>query len=163
MALSLIGRALRLLATREHSRLELERKLARYEEEPGALQRTLDQHEAKDFISETRVLASVLHRRSDKLGALRIRQELQSKGLDPEAVAQAVNGLRDTEITRARAIWERKFGSSTADLSQPTERARQMRFLAARGFAGDTIRAVVQGSGRASANDDEGFDDGLSE
>ena len=65
MALSLIGRALRLLAAREHSRAELERKLARFEEEPGTLARALDQLEAKDFISEERVLASVLHRRAD--------------------------------------------------------------------------------------------------
>ena len=39
--LSLTGRALRLLSAREHSRAELERKLARFEEEPGALARVL--------------------------------------------------------------------------------------------------------------------------
>jgi len=85
--LSLTGRALRLLSTREHSRAELERKLAQYEEEPGALARALDTLAAKDFINETRVVESVLHRRSAKLGTQRIKQELQSKGLEPEAVA----------------------------------------------------------------------------
>ena len=40
--LSLTGRALRLLSTREHSRAELERKLARFEEEAGQLAKVLD-------------------------------------------------------------------------------------------------------------------------
>ena len=40
--LSLKGRALRLLGAREHSRVELERKLAVYEEEPGSLAKALD-------------------------------------------------------------------------------------------------------------------------
>ena len=145
MALSLTARALRLLALREHSRAELTRKLARFEEEPGALARVLDQLQAKDFISEARVVASVLHSRARKLGAMRIRQELQAKGLDPEMVAQAVQGLRDTEVERARAIWQQKYADAPPANADASERARQMRFLAGRGFSGDTIRKVVRG------------------
>ena len=143
LALSLTGRALRLLSAREHSRAELERKLARYEEEPGRLARALDALQAKGFISEERVLASVLHRRSGKLGAMRIRQELQAKGLDPQAIAQAVTGLRGSEVERARAVCRKKFDMPPQDAA---ERARQMRFLAARGFSGDTMRKVIGGS-----------------
>ncbi len=62
--LSLKGRALRLLSGREHSRQELERKLAPREEEPGQLRRILDELQAKGFIDERRVAESVLHRRS---------------------------------------------------------------------------------------------------
>ena len=138
--LSLTGRALRLLGTREHSRVELERKLARFEEEPGALAKVLDTLQGKDFINEGRVVDSVLHRRSAKLGAMRIKQELQAKGLEPEAVAAAVLQLRATELDRAREIWRKKFGSPPVDAS---ERGKQMRFLASRGFGGDTIHKVV--------------------
>ncbi len=88
--LSLTGRALRLLSSREHSRAELERKLKQHEEEPGALAKVLDTLAAKDFINEGRVVESVLHRRSAKLGTQRIKQELQAKGLEPDAVAEAV-------------------------------------------------------------------------
>ena len=140
--LSLTGRALRLLSTREHSRAELERKLARFEEEPGALAKVLDGLTAKDFINEGRVVESVLHRRSAKLGTQRIKQELQAKGLEPEAVAQAVDQLRASELERAREVWRKKFGTQPADAA---ERARQMRFLASRGFGGDTIHRVVSG------------------
>ena len=81
-ALSLKGRALRLLSGREQSRAELERKLSGHEEEPGQLAAVLDELEAKDFISPTRVIESVINRRQAKMGASRIKGELQRKGLD---------------------------------------------------------------------------------
>jgi len=140
---SLKGRALRLLSTREHSRVELQRKLQRYEEEPGSLQAALDELQAKGFISESRVLESVVNRRATKLGAARIQQELSTKGLDATLVAAAVSDLRGTELARAREVWRKKFGQPPSDAS---ERAKQVRFLAGRGFAGDAIRRVVSGA-----------------
>jgi len=62
--------------------------------------------------------------------------------LAPELVAEAVSGLRTTELARAREVWQKKFGKSPQDAA---ERARQMRFLASRGFGGDTIHRVVSG------------------
>ncbi|MFT4192961.1 MAG: recombination regulator RecX, partial [Comamonas sp.] len=55
---SIKGRALRYLAAREHSRLELARKLAPYEQEPGEIEAALDALQAKGYISEERVAAS---------------------------------------------------------------------------------------------------------
>jgi regulatory protein len=140
--ISLKGRALRLLSGREHSRIELERKLARFEEEPGALKRSLDELQAKGFISEQRVIESVLHRRAAKLGTARVRHELQGKGLDPQAVAQAMVQLQSTEHERALAVWQKKFGATPGT---PLEAARQIRFLAARGFGAEAIRRIVKG------------------
>ena len=140
--LSLKGRALRLLSGREHSRSELERKLAGHEEEPGQLRRVLDELQAKGFIDHQRVADSVVHRRAAKLGAARVRQELQAKGLDAELVTQTVERLRTTELQRAREVWQRKFEAPPADAA---ERGRQARFLAARGFGGDVIRRVLSG------------------
>jgi regulatory protein len=140
--LSLKGRALRLLSAREHSRAELERKLAQHEEEPGTLAQALDELQTKGFINEQRVVESVLNRRSAKLGTARIRQELQGKGLAPDAVLDAVAQLRATEVERAREVWRKKFGEPPTDVA---ERGKQVRFLASRGFGGDTIHKVVSG------------------
>ncbi len=140
--LSLKGRALKLLAAREHSRAELEKKLAQHEQAAGELARVLDELQARGFISEARVVESVLHRRAARLGTGRIRQELQAKGISAEAVSEAVQALRATETERAREVWRRKFGAPAADA---TGRAKQMRFLAARGFGADAIRRVVGG------------------
>ena len=141
--ISLKGRALRLLAGREHSRAELQTKLASYEQEPGELQRALDELQAKGFISEQRVVESVIHRRAARLGAGRVKQELQAKGVSAEAIAEAVDRLQGSETERAREVWRKKFGEPAAD---PAGRARQMRFLAARGFGAEAIRRVVRGA-----------------
>lgn len=139
--ISLKGRALKLLAAREHSRRELERKLAQHEQEPGQLKTALDELQARGFIDEQRVVDSLLHRRSSRLGAGRIKRELQAKGLDAERVALAVASLQATEIARAREVWRKKFGVPPTDA---TERARQARFLAARGFGGEVIGRVLR-------------------
>ena len=141
--LSLKGRALKLLAAREHSRSELEKKLASHEEVPGELAQALDELQAKGFISEQRVVESVLHRRAARLGTGRVKQELQAKGISAEVVADAIDALRSTEMERAREVWRKKFGEPAADAAG---RAKQMRFLAARGFGADAIRRVVSGA-----------------
>jgi regulatory protein len=146
-ALSLKGRALRLLSAREQSRAELERKLGSHEEEPGQLAAVLDELEAKDFISPTRVIESVINRRQAKMGASRIKGELQRKGLDADKVAEAMDGLKATELERARDVWRKKFNSKTDAGTSPADKAKQMRFLAARGFGADAIRRVVAGAG----------------
>ena len=138
--LSLKGRALRLLSQREHSRAELERKLAAHEAEPGTLAQALDELQAKGFISEERVVESVIHRRASKLGTARVQQELAAKGLSPESMVVALEQLRGTELERARAVWSRKFDQVATD---PKERARQMRFLLSRGFAAEVVRKVT--------------------
>jgi regulatory protein len=139
--ISLKGRALRLLAAREHSRTELQRKLQAHEAEPGELAQVLDALQAKGFIDEQRVLESVLQRRSASLGGLRIRQELQAKGLDKAAVNAALSDLQGSEMARAQALWQKKFGQAAADASA---RAKQQRFLISRGFSGDTVAKVLR-------------------
>jgi len=141
--LSLKGRALRYLSAREHSRAELERKLAAHEEEPGQLAKVLDDLLAKGFISEQRVVESVINRRAPRMGSLRIKHELQSKGLSLEAVNEAVATLKTTELERAREVWRKKFGAPPSDAA---ERGKQMRFLASRGFGAEVLRRVVAGS-----------------
>lgn len=148
--LSLKGRALKLLSAREHSRRELERKLAGHEEVPGQLRQALDELEARGFLSDQRAADSLVHRRSPRLGAMRVRQELQAKGIPAEQVAAALAGLEGSEVDRAREVWRKKFSSPPADAA---ERAKHARFLAARGFGGDTISRVLRaarGSGPLS-------------
>ena len=138
--LSLKGRELKLLAAREYSRRELEVKLAAKEPDPDELKRALDDLEGKGFLDEQRVVDSLLYRRAGRLGVGRIRQELQAKGIDPERVAVAVASLNASEYERAREIWRRKFGVLPQDAAQ---RAKQARFLAARGFGGEVVRRVL--------------------
>lgn len=140
--LSLKGRALRYLAAREHSRAELERKLAPHAESPEQLAFVLDELQARDFISDSRVVESVLHRKAARFGAARVRHELLGKGLGGGLVAEAMDRLKSTELERAREVWRRKFGELPAT---PAERARQIRFLVARGFSTDIAARLLRG------------------
>jgi regulatory protein len=147
VTLSVKGRALRWLAQREHSRAELERKLTRHvEDSPEAsaaaqIAAALDELVARGLLSEARVAESVLASHAPRYGARRLKQTLQAKGLEPALVAATVQQARSTELERARDLWRRRFGAPAADAAG---RARQMRFLAGRGFDGDVIRRVVQ-------------------
>jgi regulatory protein len=148
-ALSVKGRALRYLAQREHSRSELERKLARFvEDQPEApaqqqIAAALDELAAKGLLSDQRTADSVLRSQGARFGSRRLKQAMQAKGLEPALVASTLQQARTTELERAREVWRRRFGAPAEDAAG---RARQMRFLAGRGFDGDVIRRVVQAS-----------------
>ncbi|MCD6681132.1 MAG: recombination regulator RecX [Burkholderiaceae bacterium] len=139
---ALKARALRALARREHSRAELERKLAPYAESAEQLHALLDRLMETGLLSNERFAQSVVHRRASTRGAAVVRHELRAHGLGDEAVAEHVAALQHTELERARALWLRRFG--TIPQSAP-ERARQMRFLLSRGFSADVVGRIVRG------------------
>ena len=168
---SLRQRALMWLAQREHSRKELHDKLLRWvraletarglappdaapkpnAQGPGApdarqIPELLDELEAAGHLSDARLIESRIHVRAARFGNLRIERELQQLGVAADEPARAA--LRDSELQRAQAVWARKFGQLPASAA---ERGRQMRFLAARGFSADTVRAVLRGAGCAEA------------
>ncbi|QEA12870.1 recombination regulator RecX [Comamonas flocculans] len=143
---TLKARALRLLAQREHSRAELMAKLSRHVQEGEDLSALLDTLAAKGFIDEARVAESLLHRRAPLLGSQRVLQELRSKGLSEELLRASAEQLTGTEVARALAVWRKRFGGGPAP-ADARERARQMRFLAARGFSGETVRRALARAG----------------
>ena len=139
---SVKARAVSLLAQREYSRQELTDKLAEQDVSPEELALALAQLEAKGLVDDTRVVETLVNRRAGKLGGMRLRQELQAKGVSPELVAETMAGLKDSEQARARAVWQKKFGQLA---SSGAERNKQARFLASRGFSGEVVRQVVSG------------------
>lgn len=106
-----------------------------------AIERLLDELEAARHLSDARFAESRVNARARRQGTARIQQELARHGVELDAEAKA--RLRDTELERARDVWRRKYGATPA--TEAAERARQMRFLAARGFAADVVRRVVGG------------------
>jgi regulatory protein len=140
--LSLKARALRYLSAREHSRLELGRKLARYAEEGDDVEALLDFLEKNNWLSQERFAESLIHRKAARYGNSRVVAELQNHGVGGEALAELKANLAQSETARAREVWRRKFGTVAQDAA---ERAKQMRFLLQRGFSPRTVRAAMQG------------------
>ena len=148
--LSLKGRALKLLSMREHSRVELRRKLAPHAESAEQLEAVLDDMAASRFLCLERFADSVVHRKAARFGTARIKAELAQHQLPNHVADAVVRSLRDTELERAHELWARRFGEVAAT---PQEQARQARFLTARGFAGDVVRRVVRGEGLPDPDD----------
>lgn len=160
--LSLKARAVGLLAQREHSRAELRRKLLRIEQQrirlaarveaaeavgedspevdETAVDALLDALVAEGYLSEPRFVESRLHVRAGRFGTQRIQQELAQHGLKLDAEQQ--QQLRATELERARDVWLKRFGPEPA--TEPAERARQTRFLLARGFLPELVRRLLK-------------------
>ncbi len=140
--LSLSGRALAALARREHSRAELYKKLKPHAESEQQLTTLLDHLEAQQLLSPARFIESLARRRGEKMGVARIQYELQQHQLPPELVEQELMRWRASEYERALAVWRKKFPTAPTDAA---DRAKQMRFLAGRGFSAEVIRRVVEG------------------
>ncbi len=158
MGPTLKARALQLLAQREHSALELRRKLLDFSRRqaaqsaaPGPDARALPPEveagvdallgwlQAHQYLDETRFIESRLRTRTARHGNLRIRQELAQHGL--RLAPQEEQALKESELARAKAVWSRKFGAVAADAAG---RARQARFLAGRGFSAEVIHRLLR-------------------
>ncbi len=150
--LSLKARAVSLLSRREYSRVELARKLTAHADSKEELEALLDTLTREGWQSDERVIQSVVHRKSPIHGSLRITQELKQKGLTDAQVSEMRMQLKDTELERARGVWDKKFGSK-GGVQTPNDYAKQARFLAARGFSHDIVRQVLKAALAGSPQD----------
>ena len=132
-------RALDLLARREHTRLELERKLTARGFEPSTLDTTLGALEAEGLIDPARFAEAFIASRVGKgQGPLRIRAELEARGVAETDYGRALNG--HDWVDCARRVRVKKYGAAVPE--SYAERMRQSRFLAYRGFTSDQIKRV---------------------
>jgi len=146
-------RALRMLARREHSRQELERKLAAHREhressETDELAEVLDKLEQHGYLSEKRAVEQIARTRRARFGSQRIVHELKAKGIDVHLIDNILPTLKETELEAALNIWGKKFDHPPVSRE---ERGKQVRFMMNRGFSMETIRQVLAQAGEADA------------
>lgn len=139
---ALRNKALALLAQREHSRHELSQKLARHAEHSETIATVLDELEARDWLSDARFAAAYVEAHAARQGRYRLEQGLRERGVAEQHISAALAATPElgSELERARAVWQKKFGQPPGDAQ---ERARQARFLQSRGFQFETIRRVL--------------------
>ena len=138
---TLRGRAIKLLARREHSRAELAKKLALFgpTEEINSV---LDQLEHNGLLSDARMAAAYVRGHAARFGAARLGQNLRTKGISNELIEASLSQIEVLdEKQRAGTIWQRKFGVKPHD---PREWARQARFLQGRGFSTEIICKLLK-------------------
>jgi|AntRauTorcE11897_2_1112592.scaffolds.fasta_scaffold00937_9 regulatory protein len=135
--------ALRLLARREHSRLELDLKLRQRKVEAPIIEKVLDEYEANDWLNNARFADVFARQRFDLgYGLLKIIAELQQRGI--QRPPPWLSSMTDKEWTEsAIRVRDRRFGLS--DIREDwDEKGRQGRFLARRGYASDHIESALE-------------------
>ncbi|MBY0574638.1 MAG: recombination regulator RecX [Undibacterium sp.] len=141
--ISLKARALRYLSMREHSRVELARKLAGHVQEDDDLEAVLDFLENANYLSDQRFSESLVNRRQARFGNQKILAELQSHQLSKDDMAALKCKLEESEGQRAINVLHRKFPRVACD---STEKAKQMKFLMQRGFSSSAINVALRAS-----------------
>lgn len=140
MEKSLRARALDALARREHSRIELGRKLSAHCADEEELTQLLDDLEVRGWLSDARYAEQLAHARQSRCGSRKIAYELREQGVAEVLVEATLETLKTTELERARTVWGKKFGVAAATAK---ERAQQARFLQMRGFDPQVIYRLL--------------------
>jgi regulatory protein len=139
---SLRAAAIRLLARREYGRAELTDRLLARGADRADVDCALDELERQGYLSDSRYAQAVVSRMAGRYGRRAIAHELKEKRVAPEAAAGALAGLDPgDDLAEATAIWRRRFGVPPAD---EREKARQVRFLLARGFSTSVALKVLR-------------------
>jgi regulatory protein len=136
------SRAVKLLKTREHARLDLERKLRHRVYPVDAVAVVLDALEHDGLLSEDRLLETYVNERLEKgFGPLRIRVELQGKGLSDSSIEPNLR-IDDAQLLALMtAAHDRRFGADSRGDRQTL--AKRARFLEYRGFPSYLIARLL--------------------
>ena len=151
--------ALRLLERRPHSRAELDRKLRERDYPAPVRQFLLADLQRLGLVNDRQFTETFIRQKllaSRPVGTRRILFDLRRRGI-PEEMARAVlaeiageEDNQESELERARQAAATKWASlmrSGREIQKA--RAAVYRFLAGRGFDGDTIRRAVEELGRS--------------
>ena len=139
---SLRARAMRFLARREHSRLELRRKLAAIAGEGDDVDAVLEELATQGWLSDARFAEQSIRARSRRHGPLRLVHDLRAKGVGEETIAAAFHAAGEEGEADIEKVWRSRFKAPPAG---ERERARQVRFLQGRGFPLDAALKFIKG------------------
>jgi regulatory protein len=134
--------ALRMLAAREHSVQELQRKLIAKRHADGLVSRLLAELQAQDLLSDARFAESYVRSRTGKgFGPMRIRQGLFERGIGDELVEQHLTHCAEHWLELASQALLKRFKAE--QVHDRNEWNRRARFLAGRGYPADIIYQVL--------------------
>ncbi len=103
--------------------------------------------EAEHLLSDERFVETLISARKRRgYGPLRIRRELQEKGIAEEAIERWLDTGSVEWLNEIRRVHRQKFGGRAP--KSLSERAKQARFLQYRGFTFDQIQQALNPRGR---------------
>jgi len=137
--------ALAYLGAKPRTRKEIERYLMRKEFDEDTIHATADRLERERYIDDPDYARAFAKQRSGhSKGRLLIRQELQQRGIDRHAAADALAAL-DPEAERAAAarLADKKWKQLKGETRE--KRLKLVQFLLRRGYTGEIVREAIRG------------------
>jgi regulatory protein len=130
---------LRLLTRRDHSRKEIQLKMAVKGYESSQVSAVIDDLAQQSWQDDSRYAESYARVRSQKgFGPVRIAYELQQQGIAPGTVEAVLRITTDDWMDLLEQAYGKKYpGSAAIDSS---EQAKRSRFLLQRGFSSSMIQ-----------------------
>jgi regulatory protein len=129
---------MRLLVYREHSRTELRRKLQTRFPDAPEIDQVLDELEQRNYLSDERFVEEYLKSRIRKgYGPLRIKSELQERGISRDMIAQCLTEHDGQWYRLMQSAAASKLGNSSK--SDYKVQQKTARFLEYRGFLADVL------------------------
>jgi len=126
------------LARREHSALELNRKLAKAGFDELEIEQSLAELQQAGLQSDERFAESFVNSRINRgYGSIRIRMELQERGVASDIITDSLRQADIDWFALASEARRKRFGEHSPEDFK--SRAKQQRFLQYRGFTHDEI------------------------
>ncbi len=130
------------LAMREHSVLELQHKLLRKNFPEDIVLSVVSELQQQNLLSNERFAEVYWRQRAEKgFGPVKIRHELQQKGLEDTTIQQGLLAAEVNFEALIQRVYQKKYHNKPCqDLK---EKAKRQGFLYRRGFTADAIRSVL--------------------
>jgi regulatory protein len=139
------------LARRDLSRAELTQRLHRRQFEEAEIARVLDELQSLGYLSDARYANAVVAHRKGSYGKRAIAHALNERGIAREEAARALAQLEGSdELADALGLWQRRFGQPPRD---ERDKARQVRYLQARGYSLSTALSVLRRAGTPESDE----------
>lgn len=136
---SIREKAMDYLSRREHSRVELKKKLLLKDFLPDEIDSALDKLAKDDLQSDDRFAQNyVRYRQQLGFGPKRIELELRARGISENLIEHYVDARNTEWKKQIKSLWRKKFSDTLKNQQQ------QFRFLLYRGYAAEDISQLLR-------------------
>jgi len=137
-------KAVKLLVTREHSRMEIETKLGKRDVPPGVIDSVVEQLQREGYQCDVRFATMMSEQRMRKgFGPMSIQAKLHERGIDRGIIADVIDELDTDWVAHAAAALQSRFSEEELSDNSQRQRARVARFLQSRGFSPSTAHRAL--------------------
>lgn len=135
--------AIRMLAGREHSCVEIKNKLSNKGHSTEVIEEVITRLVKNKYLNDARFTEAFVRSKSDKgVGPVKIQLELQQRSVDAVLIDEYLDFNQPEWLEKAIEVRRKRFGEALP--VENNDKNKQMRFLQQRGFTQKQIMSVIK-------------------